>query len=108
MNFLISVIDSQSNSARADEMSEIDKFNDELRANGHWVFAGGMEAPSSAFLIDNRDGANSVSDGPLIQSKEYISGFWIIDVPDSETARTLALRGSRACNRRVEVRKILG
>lgn len=108
MKFLISVIDSQSNSGSPDEMVEIDAFNDKLRANGHWIFAGGLEALTSAFVLDNRDGGNQVTAGPLIDAKEFISGFWIIDASDNETAFTLALEGSRACNRQVELRKFNG
>ena len=47
------------------------------------------------------------TDGPFIESKEHMAGFWIIDAPDLDVALALMADGSRACNRRVEVRPIL-
>ncbi len=54
MQYLVSVIDNNSGSATPAEMAAIDAFNDRLRAEGHWVFAGGLTAPSTATVIDNR------------------------------------------------------
>ena len=108
MRFLISVIDHVSGSASDDEMAAIDAFNDSLRANGHWIFAWGLEAPETAVVIDNRGGAGVVTPGPLHNLPEYVAGFWIIEAPDEATARALATEGSRACNRKVELRKLHG
>jgi hypothetical protein len=55
MKYLVSVIDDTAGLATPDEMAAIDAFNDRLTAQGHWVFAGGLAAPSSATVIDNRD-----------------------------------------------------
>jgi hypothetical protein len=85
-------------------MVEIDKFNDELRANGQWIFAWGLQVPESATVIDNRNGANLSTDKPLFDAKENFSGLWIIDVADAETAERLAFAASKACNRKVELR----
>ena len=57
MQYLVSVIDDKANSGTPDEMAAINAFNDRLEAEGHWVFAGGLSSPSSATVIDNRDGA---------------------------------------------------
>lgn len=107
MRLLLSVIDHQTGSATEQEMVAIDEFNDRLIADGHWVLAAGLQSPSSAILIDGRGGEVSIQSGSLHQGQEYLSGFWIIDVPDFEIGRELAIRGSRACNRRVEVRQLL-
>jgi hypothetical protein len=104
MKFLISVIDGASASAKPDEMAAIDAFNDTLRANGNWIFAWGLESPESAIVIDNRDGANVETKGPLHDTPEFISGFWIVEAADYATARQLAYEGSKACNRKVELR----
>ena len=104
MKFLISVIDDLANSGTPAEMVEIDKFNDYLRDNGHWVFAWGLQAPESATVIDNRNGANLSTGKPLFDAKENYSGLWIIDVVDAETAAKLAFAASKACNRKVELR----
>src|SRR5689334_4809468 len=82
-------------------------FNDRLQAEGHWVFAGGLGAPSTATVIDNRGGEALFTDGPFVESKEYLAGFWIMDAPDLDVALKLAAEGSKACNRKVEVRPFL-
>jgi hypothetical protein len=105
--YLFSVIDDTTESATADEMAAIDAFNEELRAGGHWVFAGGLAAPSTATVIDNRGGTVVFTDGPYLESKEYLAGFWIIEAPDLDVALKLGAEGSKQCNRKVEVRPFL-
>ena len=107
MQYLVSVIDDKTNSGTPEEQAAIDVFNDRLMAEGHWVFAGGLGAPSSATVIDNRGEEAMVTDGPFLESKEYLAGFWIIDAPDLDVALKLAAEGSKACNRKVEVRPFL-
>lgn len=104
MKFQISVIDELTNPGTPAEMVEIDKFNDELRANGQFIFAWGLQAPQSATVIDNRDGANLSTGKPLFDAQENFSGLWIIDVADAQTAEKLAFAASKACNRKVELR----
>ncbi|HUW77909.1 MAG TPA: YciI family protein [Candidatus Nanopelagicaceae bacterium] len=107
MQYLISVIDDQTRSATPTEMADITAFNGRLRADGHWVFAGGLDSNSTATVIDNRDGAIVFTDGPWIESNEYFTGFWIIEVSDHEMALKLAAEGSKNCNRKVELRPFL-
>jgi hypothetical protein len=107
MQYLVSVIHDKSDLAASDEQAEIDVFNDRLQAEGHWVFAGGLGTPSTATVIDNRGGEALITDGPFLESKEYLVGFWIMEAPDLDAALTLAAEGSKACNRRVEVRPFL-
>jgi hypothetical protein len=85
----------------------IDVFNERLQADGHWVFAAGLGAPNTATVIDNRGGEAVFTDGPFLESKEYIAGFCIIEAPDLDVALKLAAGGSKACNRKVEVRPFL-
>ena len=108
MRFIIYVIDDQSNSGTDEEMTEIDKFNDRLKVDGHWVLAAGIGAPSTATLIDNRGGVSLSRAGSLFESMEYYSGFWIIETKDLHTAQSLASEGSKCCNRKVELRPFLG
>jgi hypothetical protein len=107
MQYLVSVIDDTAGSATPDEMVAIDAFNDRLKAEGHWVFAGGLGAPSTATVIDNRGGEAVFSDGPFVESKEYLAGFWIMEAADLDVALKLAAEGSKHCNRKVEVRPFL-
>src|SRR6202161_2846734 len=107
MQYLVSVIDDTAGLATPDEMAAIDAFNDRLMAEGHWVFAGGLGAPSSATVIDNRGEEPLFTDGPFVESKEYLVGFWVMEAADLDVALKLAAAGSKACNRKVEVRPFL-
>jgi hypothetical protein len=107
VHYLISVIHDQPSLATPDEHAAIDVFNDRLQTEGHWVFAGGLASPDTATVIDNRGGEALVTDGPFLESKEYLAGFWIIEAPDPDVALKLAAEGSKACNRKLEVRPIL-
>jgi hypothetical protein len=114
MQYLISVIDNAADLATADEMAAagnpgpgsgaLDAFNDRLVAEGYWVFSGGLAAPGTATVIDNRGGEALFTDGPFAESKEHLGGLWIIEAPDLDVALKLAAEGSKACNRKVEVR----
>jgi hypothetical protein len=107
MQYLFSVIHDRPGLATSDEAAAIDAFNERLVAEGHWVFAGGLGAPTTATVIDNRGDRAILTDGPFIESKEYLAGFWVIEAPDLDVALALAADGSRACNRKVEVRPFL-
>ena len=107
MQYLVSVIHDSSDLATTDEMAAIDVFNVGLQAQGHWVFAGGLAGPGTATVIDNRGGAAVFTDGPFVESKEYIVGFWVMEAADLDVALKLAAEGSKACNRKVEVRPFL-
>lgn len=107
MQYLINVIDSRSNSGTAEEAIAIDRFNDSLRARGHWVFAAGLADPTVSTVIDARGDEPIVTDGPFVEAKEWAAGFWIIEAPDLDVALKLMIEGSKACNRRLEVRPLL-
>jgi hypothetical protein len=107
MQYLVSVIDDRTNSGTQEEYDAVGAFNEQLRTDGHWVFAGGLAAPGTATVIDNRDGAALFTDGPFVETKEWAAGFWIMEAPDLDVALKLAAEGSKACNRRVEVRPFL-
>lgn len=107
MQYLLSVIHDRPGLATAEEMAAIHVFNDRLRAEGSWVFAGGLAAPGTATVVDNRGAETLVTDGPFLESKEFLAGFWIIEAPDLDVALELATEGSRACNRKIEVRPFL-
>ena len=108
MRFLISVIDDLSGSGTPEEMVAIDAFNDQLQADGRFIFGCGVSDPSAASVIDNRKGAGIETGKPLFASPDNVSGFWLIHAEDLETARKLAFEGSKACNRKVELRPLHG
>jgi hypothetical protein len=107
MQYLLSVIHDSAELATPDEMAAIDELNDRLGAEGHWVFAGGLAQPSTATVIDNREDAALFTDGPFLESKEYLAGFWVIEAADLDVALRLAADGSKACHRKIEVRPFL-
>ena len=108
MQYLVSVIFDQDVLATPEEDAAIDVFNDGLVAEGHWVFAGGLGSPSTATVVDARGEQVMFSDGPFLESKEFLAGFWVMEAADLDVALKLAAEGSKACNRKLEVRPFLG
>lgn len=107
MQYMVSVIADKATNGTQEEMDAVDIFNDRLIADGNWVFAGGLADPSTATVIDNRGDEPIVTDGPFVETKELLAGFWILEAPDLDVALKLATEGSKACNRKVEVRPFL-
>lgn len=82
----------------------VDRFNQKLIADGTWVFGGGLERIEAATTVDGTDGQTIVTDGPFLETKEYLGGFWVIEAADLDAAHTIALEASAACGGKVEVR----
>ena len=82
----------------------VDAFNADVMASGAWVFGGGLHPPSTATVVNAKDGEVITTDGPYAETKEQLGGFWIVDVADLDAALDLAARGSTACGGPVEVR----
>lgn len=104
MRFLISVIDDKSNPGSTDGRPAISAFNERLIAEGYWVFAGGLADTATATVIDNRGEQAVFSDGPFVESKEYLAGVWVWEVPDRQVALELATEASKVCDRKIEMR----
>jgi hypothetical protein len=79
-------------------------FNEKLIAGGQFVFAGGLRSAASATVVDGTGDKPSYTDGPYLETKEWIGGFWVIEAPDLDAALALAVEGSKACRGKVEVR----
>ena len=94
--------------AMREAMEETGRFNDRLRDEGYWVFAGGLKSGETATVVDGRGETPVVTDGPYLESKELFGGFWVIDAPDLDVALKLAAEGSKACRAKVEVRPFDG
>jgi hypothetical protein len=79
---------------------------DEMKAAGVYVFAGGLEEETdTAFSADATSGTLMFTDGPFVETKEYLGGLTIVDVADEETARMWAGRIAQACGWPQEVRR---
>jgi hypothetical protein len=79
-------------------------LNDEMQAAGAWVFAGGLHPPSTATVLRGADGDLLTTDGPFVEGKEYVGGFWVIQAPDLDAALEWGRKATRACILPVEVR----
>ena len=84
--------------------AQVDVFNKELISSGSFVFADGLEPASTARVVRAHSGETVTSDGPYMETKEHIGGFWIVNVPDLNSALALAAKASAACEGPVEVR----
>ncbi len=89
MQYLVSVIDDKSNPGSTDRQPAISAFNERLIAEGYWV---------------NRGEQAVFSDGPFVESKEYLAGVWVWEAPDLDVALKLAAEASKVCDRKIEVR----
>ncbi len=104
MQYFLCVIAHGTEVATPGEEVAIDVFNDRLRTQGYWVYANGLADPSTATVIDGRGEEPVFTDGPFLESKEFLAGFWIIEAPNLDVALKLAAEGSKACNRKLELR----
>ena len=84
--------------------ADVDVFNDKLQKDGVWVFAGGLQPADSATVVDGRGPEVLMVDGPFLETKEHLGGYWVIEVPDLDAALKYAAEGSKACAGKVEVR----
>ncbi len=89
-------------------------FNRQLTAGGELVDAQGLSAPSEARLVRAGGNGAPVTDGPFAESKEFLAGFWIVDVDSAERAYEVAAKASAApgprgepLNMAIEVRQVM-
>ena len=86
---------------------DISALNKEMIAAGVRTFVGGLEPAGKAkSLRAQPDGRVLVTDGPYIESKEHVGGFWILDTADLDEALAWGRRAAKACRAPVEVRAI--
>jgi hypothetical protein len=83
---------------------DLHALNQDLKSAGAWVFARALHAPSTATVVRHRDGDPMITDGPYVEGKEHIGGFWIIEAPDLDSALGWARRAARATTLPIEVR----
>ncbi len=85
-------------------MAAVGEFNTALQDSGSFRFAGGLHPPSSAKTVDATGEEAVVTDGPFVEAREYVGGFWVIDAADLDAAVEWGTRASRALGGRIEVR----
>lgn len=93
-------------SAEATEAAyrDVDVLNAELQAKDVWVFAGGLHPQATATVVRASGGEVLTTDGPFVETKEYLGGFWVIKVTDLDEALAWAAKATVACRAPVEVR----
>ena len=84
--------------------ADVDAFNKEMTAAGTWVFGGGLMPPNSATVVDGTGAKVVTTDGPYVETKEMLGGFWVLELADLDEALKVAERASAACRNPVEVR----
>jgi hypothetical protein len=89
-----------------DMYRDVETFNQKLRDNGSWVFGCGLHEPSSATVVQMRDGEFLMTDGPFAEAKEHLGGFWVVKAPDLDGALAWARQATVACQGPVEVRPL--
>ena len=95
----------------ADEMAQIykdvDAFNEELKAAGHWVFAGGLHPATTATVVRATESGDVITtDGPFAETKEQLGGFYLIEARDLNDAIQVASKIPPAREGSVEVRPV--
>ena len=83
---------------------DVDALNEDIKKAGAWVFAGGLEPADTATVVKEQGGDILTTDGPFIEGKEHIGGFWVIQVADLDEALAWAKKATVACKGAVEVR----
>ncbi len=107
--YLLSVHNGEESPYASDEemqqaFADTGRVNEEMQAAGVWVFAGGLMPASTASVVRVKDGALRHTDGPYLEAKEHIGGFWVLEVADEAEARAWAEKGAVACRGDVEIR----
>jgi hypothetical protein len=86
-------------------MSDINALNEEMEAAGVWIFAGGLQPVSRAKSMRAKpDGQVFVTDGPYLETKEHMGGFWMLECADLDEAVEWGRKAVIACRAPVEVR----
>jgi len=95
-------------------MAFMTRLNKELTAAGEWVDGQGLTPPGQAKLVRAGKGGTPVTDGVFPEAKEFLAGFWIVDVDTPERAYQLAAKASAApgpggkpLNMPIEVRQVM-
>ena len=84
---------------------DITALNVEMKAAGIRVFVGGLQPVSTAKSIRARPGGKLlVTDGPYMETKEHIGGFWVLELPSLDEALEWGRKAAIACRAPVEVR----
>ncbi len=96
---------SEADEEMLETFASVDAFNARLEEDGHWVFAGGLTPIDDARVAHTTQsgGEATLTDGPYLETKEHLGGFWVVEASPDEIDR-IALDAAAACRNDVEVR----
>ena len=88
-------------------LAAMGKYNEELANAGVLLALEGLQPSSKGARVKFAGKTRTVTDGPFVESKEFLAGVWVWDVPDLDVALKLAAEASKVCDRKIEVRPFL-
>ena len=83
---------------------EIQKIEAEMKSSGAWVFSGRLHDPDTATVVRVANGETLTTDGPFVEAREHLGGFYIINANDLDAALALASKVTRVIGSPIEVR----
>jgi hypothetical protein len=83
---------------------ELEALHERIKADGAWVFSGGLHRPDSATVVREQAGDLVMTDGPYLEGKEHVGGFLIVNSPDLDAALGYASDATRITGLPIEVR----
>ena len=92
----------------AEVSAKLDALNEDIKAAGAWVFAGGLHPPGTATVLTVANGDVLTTDGPYAEGKEHLGGFTIVAAPDLDAALVWGRRMALAIGLPIEVRPFQG
>lgn len=113
MHYLLGVRIDEGAPAPTDDEREamfarVGAVNDEMKAEGVFVFAGGLLPSDSATVVREVNGSTTMTDGPFAETKEQLGGFWVLELEDLDAALAWAGKATVACGVPIEVRPFDG
>ena len=85
-------------------MERVNVLEDEMKSTGAWLFGGALEDPDTATVVRVSGAEVLTTDGPFVESKEHLGGFYIIEADDLDAALAWATKTSEAVSHAIEVR----
>jgi len=85
-------------------MKQVNALQDEMKAAGAWVFGGRLHGPDTATVVRMSDGAALTTDGPFVEAREHLGGFYIIEAADLDDALSWASKVTALIGAPIEVR----
>jgi hypothetical protein len=85
-------------------MERVGVLEEEMKSAGAWVFGGALHGPDTATVVRISDGEVLTTDGPFVESKEHLGGFYLIEAEDLDAALAWASKTTAAVKKPIEVR----